>query len=49
MSVFAIASDSMDVYELADELALHGWHLDRQIFPPSLHVTVNYVHAQAGA
>ncbi|MBL0347482.1 aspartate aminotransferase family protein [Candidatus Villigracilis affinis] len=49
MSVFAIASDSMDVYELADELALRGWHLDRQIFPPSLHVTVNYVHAQAAA
>ncbi|MBK7317339.1 MAG: hypothetical protein IPI86_06715 [Anaerolineales bacterium] len=47
MSVFAIASDSMDVYELADELALRGWYLDRQIFPPSLHVTVNYVHAQA--
>ncbi len=46
MSVFAIASDSMDVYELADELALRGWHLDRQHFPPSLHVTVNYVHAQ---
>ena len=49
MSVFAIASDSLDVYELADELALRGWHLDRQHFPPSLHVTVNYVHAQAAA
>jgi sphinganine-1-phosphate aldolase len=46
MSVFAIASDSMDVYAIADELALRGWHLDRQHFPPSLHVTVNYVHAQ---
>jgi len=54
MSVFAIASDSstgarLDVYEIADELALRGWHLDRQHFPPSLHVTVNYVHAQAAA
>jgi glutamate/tyrosine decarboxylase-like PLP-dependent enzyme len=46
MSVFAIASDSLDVYELADELSIRGWHLDRQHFPPSLHVTVNYVHAQ---
>jgi glutamate/tyrosine decarboxylase-like PLP-dependent enzyme len=45
MSVFAIASDSLDVYELADELSLRGWHLDRQHYPPSLHVTVNYVHA----
>jgi glutamate/tyrosine decarboxylase-like PLP-dependent enzyme len=46
MSVFAIASDSLDVYELADELSQRGWHLDRQHFPPSLHVTVNYVHKQ---
>jgi glutamate/tyrosine decarboxylase-like PLP-dependent enzyme len=44
MSVFAIASDKLDVYELADELSLRGWHLDRQHFPPSLHMTVNYVH-----
>ena len=35
--------------DLADELALRGWHLDRQHFPPSLHVTVNYVHAQVAA
>ncbi len=46
MSVFAIASNKLDIYELADELSLRGWHLDRQHFPPSLHVTVNYVHAQ---
>jgi hypothetical protein len=44
MSVFAIASDKLDVYELADELSLRGWHLDRQHFPPSLHMTVNFVH-----
>ncbi len=44
MSVFAMASDDLDVYELADELSLRGWHLDRQQFPPSLHMTVNYVH-----
>ncbi len=44
MSVFAVASDSLDVYELGDELSLRGWHLDRQQFPPSLHMTVNYVH-----
>jgi glutamate/tyrosine decarboxylase-like PLP-dependent enzyme len=46
MSVFAIASDSLDVYELADELSVRGWHLDRQQFPASLHMTVNYVHAR---
>jgi len=45
MSVFAIGSDGVDVYELADELAQRGWHFDRQHFPASLHVTVNYIHA----
>lgn len=45
MSVFAIASDTMDVYQIADELSLRGWHLDRQHRPACLHVTVNYVHA----
>jgi len=46
MSVFAIASDTLDVYEVADELELRGWHLDRQHFPRCLHVTINYVHSQ---
>jgi sphinganine-1-phosphate aldolase len=46
MSVFAIASDSLDVYEVADELEQRGWHLDRQHFPRCLHVTVNYVHSK---
>ena len=50
MSVFAIGSDpstgsGLDVYELADELELMGWHLDRQHFPTCLHMTVNYMHA----
>jgi glutamate/tyrosine decarboxylase-like PLP-dependent enzyme len=45
MSVFAIGSDGVNVYEVADELAVRGWHFDRQHFPASLHVTVNYVHA----
>jgi len=47
MSVFAIGpseEDGLDVYELADELSLRGWHFDRQHFPASLHVTVSYIH-----
>jgi glutamate/tyrosine decarboxylase-like PLP-dependent enzyme len=44
MSVFALGSDGVDIYEVADELALRGWHFDRQHFPASLHVTVSYVH-----
>lgn len=44
MSVMAIGSGSVDIYEVGDELAARGWHLDRQQFPPSLHLTVNRGH-----
>ncbi|HSJ52345.1 MAG TPA: aspartate aminotransferase family protein, partial [Anaerolineae bacterium] len=43
-SVFAIGSDGVDIYEVADELALRGWYFDRQHFPASLHVTVSCAH-----
>ena len=46
MSILAIGSDRLNVYEIADELSLRGWHLDRQQFPPSLHLTVTPAHAQ---
>lgn len=46
MSLLAVASDRYDIYEVADELAAQGWHLDRQQHPPSLHLTVTPVHAQ---
>jgi hypothetical protein len=44
MSVFAIGSDGLDVYALADELTSRNWHLDRQQFPPTLHMTVQFGH-----
>lgn len=47
MSVMAIASDRLNVYEIGDEMTLRGWHLDRQQFPPSLHLTLNYAHASS--
>ena len=47
MSVLAIGSDHLDIYEVGDEMTLRGWHMDRQQFPPSLHITVNYAHAQS--
>ncbi len=47
MSVMALASDTLDIYQVGDELSARGWHLDRQQFPPSLHLTVNYAHAQS--
>ena len=45
MSIMAIGSDRLNIYELADEMTLRGWHLDRQHLPPSLHLTVNYAHS----
>jgi hypothetical protein len=45
MSVLAIASDTLDIYEVGDEMSVRGWHLDRQHYPPSLHLTVNFAHA----
>ena len=47
MSVMALASDTLDIYQVGDELTARGWHLDRQQFPPCLHMTVNYAHAQS--
>jgi glutamate/tyrosine decarboxylase-like PLP-dependent enzyme len=46
MSIMAIASDRLNVFEIGDEMALRGWNLDRQQFPSSLHVTVTPAHAQ---
>ncbi len=34
----------LDVYSLADELTKRNWHLDRQQFPPTLHMTVQFGH-----
>lgn len=44
MSLMAIGSDNLNIYEVGDEMGVHGWHLDRQQFPPSLHLTINYAH-----
>jgi glutamate/tyrosine decarboxylase-like PLP-dependent enzyme len=44
MSVMAIASGRLNIYAVGDEMTLRGWHLDRQQFPPSLHLTVHYGH-----
>jgi sphinganine-1-phosphate aldolase len=44
MSLLALASPTVNIYEVGDELSLRGWHLDRQQDPPSLHLTINAVH-----
>ena len=47
MSVFAIGSEAVDIYEVGDQMQAKGWHLDRQQFPPCLHITVNRAHVKS--
>ena len=43
LTVFSFRSTgNIDIYRLGDELTALGWHLDRQLNPPSLHLTVSY-------
>jgi sphinganine-1-phosphate aldolase len=44
--VFAVASttDEVDVYAVADAMEARGWHPDRLLRPPALHVMVTPVH-----
>lgn len=43
-SIFAFASDTIDVYELGDAMQARNWHLDRQQRPPSLHMMITPAH-----
>jgi len=36
----------LDIFAVADALATRGWYVDRQQPPPSIHLTVNAVHAR---
>ena len=41
----AAAHTTLDIFAVADALATRGWYVDRQQPPPSIHLTVNAVHA----
>jgi glutamate/tyrosine decarboxylase-like PLP-dependent enzyme len=43
---FGAATADLDIYAVADGLAACGWYVDRQAPPPSIHLTVNAIHAQ---
>lgn len=45
ISLFAIGSDTVDLYGLADRLDARGFFLDRQHRPATLHLTVTPAHA----
>jgi sphinganine-1-phosphate aldolase len=42
---FGSDDDALEIYAVADALRQRGWYVDRQEPPPSLHATVNAVHA----
>jgi glutamate/tyrosine decarboxylase-like PLP-dependent enzyme len=50
-TVFAVGADAddLDVYAVADAMETRGWHPDRLLSPPGLHVMVTPVHAGAVA
>lgn len=45
VGVTASPSSPLDIFAVADGLAARGWYVDRQAPPPSVHLTVNAVHA----
>ncbi len=45
MTVFAIGSQSLDLYAIADGMDARGYILDRQHRPATLHLTVTPAHA----
>ena len=42
----AAPNTTLDIFAVADALATRGWYVDRQQPPPSIHLTVNAVHAR---
>ncbi len=44
MSIFAFDSTEINMYELADELNMKGWHFERLQDPPAIHLTISQVH-----
>lgn len=40
VSVVAFASDTMDIYDIADGMSARGWHLNVLQNPPAIHVAV---------
>ena len=43
-TVFAIGSHDINIFELGIRMKEHGWHIDFQHLPPSIHMTVSPIH-----
>ncbi len=46
LSLFALASDQINIYDLADQLGALGWYIERQQAPPSLHFNITAAHQE---
>ena len=44
VSVVAFGSNRLDVYQLSDQLAKRGWHVNNDQFPPAIHMAFTSVH-----
>ncbi|PSR03350.1 MAG: aspartate aminotransferase family protein [Bacteroidetes bacterium SW_11_45_7] len=44
MSIMGLTSDQYDIFAIGDEMSKKGWHMDRQQFPDSLHLTISRPH-----
>lgn len=44
MSVFSYTSDTLSIFSIAEKMAKHGWGVDRQHFPDSLHIMITPAH-----
>lgn len=45
MSVFAVTSDEISMFAIAEGLEARGWHIDAQPSPPAIHFIVSPRHA----
>lgn len=46
---FGTSSTDLDVAMIANQLSAFGWYVDQQTPPPSMHLTINAVHASTYA
>lgn len=46
MTVFAIGTDRINIFALADVMESYGWHMDRQQQPDALHFMVTPAHEE---
>ena len=44
VSVVAFGSDQLNVYQLSDQMAKRGWHVNNDQFPPAIHMAFTSVH-----